>query len=280
MGVTTTTTVTTEDKTTEETTTRVSSTTVTTTKPDGTTSTTDKTTTESLSTTAPTISTTTTDIPESCLIWDDWRNLNIVSTGDDRESIEQYLEQSVCETVEAIECRSTQTKLSVEDAGEGAICNIETGLYCNSANLPMQFGLGFGIIPMCQDYEIRIQCIDVTREECYKATTSTAVPTTTVSSVVTTTTAKTPSSSTTAVTGETPKTTQQTTSLTPVPHSPEKMAKVYNFLQQNTKLEESEKGLYFSSLDQKSAHNLVQTTEKSRYLLNFISPLFSYHTSP
>ena len=67
-------------------------------------------------------------------------------------------------------------------------------------------------------------------------------------------------------------------SWTPVPHSPEKMAKVYNYLQQNTKLEESEKGLYFSSLDQKSAHNLVQTTEKSRYLLNFISPLFSYHT--
>ena len=50
-------------------------------------------------------------------------------------------------------------------------------------------GCGFGAIPMCQDYEIRIQCIDVTREECYKATTSTAVPTTTVSSVVTTTTA-------------------------------------------------------------------------------------------
>ena len=67
-------------------------------------------------------------------------------------------------------------------------------------------------------------------------------------------------------------------SWTPAPHNPEKMAKIYDYLHQDTKLDETEKGLYFSSLDQKSAHNLVQTTEKSRYLLNFISPLFSYHT--
>ena len=64
----------------------------------------------------------------------------------------------------------------------------------------------------------------------------------------------------------------------PVPHSSKKLSKLYTYLEEDKRLEESEQGLYFSSLDQKSAHNLVQTTEKSRYLLNFISPLYSYHT--
>lgn len=142
-------------------------------QPDASTTTVVVETTESVSKTTP--SSLTTDQPQDCFVWDEWQNNNAWSSGSERESIEDYLRNSVCQDVMAIECRTVLSEQSFSEINPDSVCNIKSGFMCIE-----QESIGFNMFDFnnnqCVDYEIRIKCTDVSKTECYKAPITSTLP--------------------------------------------------------------------------------------------------------
>jgi len=77
------------------------------------------------------MTTTSKEIEESCLVWDDWQNNNLVSTGNDNEPISQYLKNSeICAEVMDIECRVAKFLTPSDETTDITTCDIQNGLTC------------------------------------------------------------------------------------------------------------------------------------------------------